>query len=145
MQASKARPLVPIVRAGLLVSAVAIGLWVRGWAAAAIFGGWAMLDGAGLLTGAARRYDEDSPWGTPLIEGFSQVLLAVFVCMWWTTGPTAFARVVGLVVAAAASAVLMAGIRRVWFGLPDGRVAPGAVASLALIGIAFASDGASLE
>jgi len=145
MWALKTRPWVPIVRAALLITAVAVALSSRGWATAAVFGGWAMLDGAAVLGGAARRYDEGSPWGTALIEGFSQLLLAVLACMWWTTGPTAFGRALGIVVAAAASAVVIAGIRQVWFGLPDGRVAPGAVASLALIGMAFAADGASPE
>lgn len=145
MWVSKARLWVPIVRAALLISAVAVALSLRCWPTAAVFGGWAMLDDAAVLGGAARRYDERSPWGTALIEGFSQLLLAVFVCMWWTTGATAFGRALGLVVAAAASAVVIAGIRQVWFGLPDGRVAPGAVASLALIGVASGADGATPE
>jgi hypothetical protein len=78
-----------------------------------------------------------------LLEGLSQLLLAIFAWVWWGTGATDVGRAIGILVMTAAVALLVAASIRVWFEGSDRRIPQGAVASCFLVAVAFASDPSS--
>jgi hypothetical protein len=129
MWVSRQRAWVPMARATVLVAASVAAFLAAGWVTPAIFGGWAVLDGAGTLGSACRCYDEGEPWTFPLVEGLTQLLLGAFVWLWWGIGSTPFAWAIGLVVLTGALAVLASGLADIWHGDRDGRIAPGATAA----------------
>jgi hypothetical protein len=116
-----------------LVALIVAGLGVGGWTLVALFGTWALLDGACLLAGTCRRYDEGARWVRSLVEGWTQLSVGVFVWIWWGAGPAAISVAAAIAVSVAAAAVLGRDIVAAWRGAAVARVAPGAIAAIFLV------------
>ena len=127
----RTRPSVSLARAVILVCAVGLASRGGGWFAVAVFGAWAFLDGATVLGSAFRRYDEGTPWGLAFAEGMIQLVVGVFICLWWGTLGGVTSQLVGMAVLLSALCVLVAALAEIWNG-SDARIAPGAPAAVFL-------------